>query len=50
MSEEMVTISQKEYEELLDTQFFYECLVGAGVDNWEGYEYALEEYHNHKDE
>lgn len=40
----MVTISKKEYDELLDDSFFLECLTGAGVDNWEGYDYALKKY------
>lgn len=40
--EETVTISKKEYEELLEDQLLLQCLQGAGVDNWEGYDYALE--------
>ncbi len=42
MSEETVTISKKEYEELLEDQKFLDALKGAGVDNWEGYDYAFE--------
>jgi hypothetical protein len=42
MNEETVTISKKEYEQLKEDSFFLECLQGAGVDNWEGYDYALE--------
>lgn len=44
----MVTISKEKYDELLDDSFFLECLEGAGVDNWEGYDYALEEYQKQK--
>ncbi len=40
--EETVTISKKEYEQLQKDQCFLECLRGAGVDNWEGYDYAIE--------
>jgi len=45
MENEMVTISCEEYEELLETQRFMGCLEGAGVDNWDGYDYALEDFH-----
>jgi len=37
-----ITISKKEYEELLEDQKLLQALQGAGVDNWSGYEYALE--------
>lgn len=37
-----ITISKKEYESLLEDQKLLQCLQDAGVDNWSGYEYALE--------
>jgi len=37
-----ITISKKEYEELLEDQKLLQALQGAGVDNWEGYDYAIE--------
>jgi len=37
-----ITISKEEYEELLKDQKLLQCLQGAGVDNWEGYDYAIE--------
>lgn len=40
--EETITISKKEYESLLEDQKLLQCLQGAGVDNWSGYECALE--------
>ena len=40
--EETITISKKEYEDLLEDQKLLQALQGAGVDNWSGYEYALE--------
>lgn len=40
--EQMVTISKKEYEDLLKTQRFMRALEAAGVDNWEGYDMAID--------
>ena len=37
---ETVTISKKEYDQLIEDSGFLESLRAAGVDNWEGYEYA----------
>jgi len=34
-----ITISKKEYEELLEDQKLLRCLQDAGVDNWSGYDY-----------
>ena len=42
MSEEMVTITKTEYERLRKRDNFLECLEVAGVDNWNGYDYAVE--------
>ncbi len=39
-----VTITQKEYDKLLDDSLFLSCLRNAGVDNWDGYDYAQDEY------
>ena len=50
MTEDMITISVKEYEELQDDSFLLNCLRNAGVDNWEGWDYALEEYHGENDD
>ena len=40
--EETITISKKEYESLLEDQKLLQCLQDAGVDNWSGYDYAIE--------
>lgn len=40
----MVTITEKEYKNLLDNKKILESLKTAGVDNWEGYHYAMELY------
>lgn len=42
MEEETITISLKRYEELLVTEKFLRALEGAGVDNWEGYDFAID--------
>ena len=42
MNEEIVTISKKEYESLLEDRKWRIALENAGVDNWEGYSFACE--------
>lgn len=42
MTEPTVTISQTLYDQLVADSEFLEALKGVGVDNWEGYDYALE--------
>lgn len=41
MNEEKITITKKEYESLLEDSKFIQALRAAGVDNWEGYSFAL---------
>jgi len=41
--EETVTISKKEYDKLLNDSRILRALEGAGVDNWEGYDDAMNE-------
>ena len=41
---ETITISKDEYEQLQDDSKFLRCLEAAGVDNWDGYDFALEAY------
>lgn len=48
MAEEMITINKIEYEELLEQIRFLNCLEAAGVDNWDGYDYAQEIYEEGK--
>ena len=36
-----ITISMEEYERLVDAESTLEALICAGVDNWEGYDYAM---------
>lgn len=42
--DEMVTISREEYTNLRDDSRLLRCLENAGVDNWEWYGDALEEF------
>lgn len=37
-----VTISEKEYHELLDRDQFLSALEAAGVDNWDGFGEAVD--------
>lgn len=39
--EDTITISMEEYERLVDAESTLEALICAGVDNWEGYGYAM---------
>lgn len=39
-----VTISEEEYKELKQDQNFLRCLEHQGVDNWDGYDMARDEY------
>lgn len=38
----MMEITVREYAHLMDSARFLQCLEAAGVDNWEGYDYACE--------
>lgn len=39
-----VELTKKEYDELVHDQTFLNCLQNAGVDNWDGYDFAVEAY------
>ncbi len=45
----LVTISQEELDEMKDELTFLEALRAAGVDNWDGYDYAQELYKEMKE-
>lgn len=38
-------LDQDDYEELLEASKKLEALENGGVDNWEGYEYCMSEFH-----
>jgi hypothetical protein len=44
MSEETITITKAEYNRLIRADLFLECLNAGGVDNWEWYECAQDDY------
>lgn len=49
MENDTVTIPRKMYEELIESQRWLVALESAGVDNWDGYDFAreiLEEWDN----
>lgn len=35
-------VDEKEYARLVERDIFLNCLEGAGVDNWSGYDYAID--------
>ena len=39
-----ISISEEEYETLLNDSIFLNCLQMMGVDNWDGYDEAIEQY------
>lgn len=47
---DMVTITREEYEGLMNDSIMLCALEGAGVDNWQGYDDAMESYREMKDE
>jgi hypothetical protein len=46
LNEPTMIITVEEFERLKALEFKLQCLKNAGVDNWEGYDFAMEEYHN----
>jgi hypothetical protein len=41
-----ITLSKDEYERMLSEIDFLECLRACGVDNWNGYDYAVEMFND----
>ena len=39
-----ISISEEEYESLLNDSILLNCLRMMGVDNWNGYDEAIEQY------
>jgi hypothetical protein len=46
----MVSISKEEYEELLEDSRVLTALRNAGVDSWDGYDFAMEDMEEDEDE
>ena len=40
-NQDMITITRKRYEALLDDEFKLNCLENGGVDNWDWYEESI---------
>ena len=49
VSQEMVTISKEEYESLKEDSEILDCLRACGVDNWQGWDDAMDMYHENED-
>ena len=45
-----IEIPEYRYKDLIHAEIMLSCLESAGVDNWEGYEYAMEQYGDMMDE
>lgn len=39
-----ITISIVEHDRLVANDKFLSCLLNAGVDNWDGYDFAVEDF------
>lgn len=37
-----IEVDEARYQDLLEKEKLLMCLEGAGVDNWEGWDYAME--------
>lgn len=46
----VVICKAEDYQRMSDNEDLLDSLKGAGVDNWEGYDDALEDYWNNKEE
>lgn len=46
---ETVTIPKSEYDRLVKDSEWLSCLEAAGVDNWSGYDCALDILHENKE-
>lgn len=44
MNEETIMISKKEYKKLLRDREFLQTLLDNGIEKWDGYKEAVEEY------
>lgn len=44
ITKDTIVIKKERYEELIDNEILLSCLQGCGVDNWEGYDDAINMY------
>ncbi len=45
-----ITINKAEYDALKEAELMLQCLESCGVNNWEGYEYALDTFEEERNE
>jgi len=50
LMEETITITRKEYNQLLEDSDKLRCLENSGVDNWEWYGEAMKEFYAEQEE
>ena len=43
-NDKKISISEEEYDSLLKDSILLNCLQMMGVDNWDGYDEAIEQY------
>ncbi len=48
--EEQITISKKEFDSLQEDSLMLVALQNAGVDNWQGYDFAMDLFNEYKEE
>lgn len=48
MSEEMITLTKEEYDELRRDSDILNSLYAMGVDNWPGYDEAMDDYRSNR--
>lgn len=44
--ETSVPVPKSRYEDLLRSEAMLEALRASGVDNWDGYDFAIDDYHD----
>lgn len=50
MSDETITITKKEYDGLKEDEAKLQALEDEGVDNWSGYDYAMQALREPRDD
>lgn len=48
-NQEMVTITKEEYDRLVDDSYMLSCLEACGVDNWSGWDDAMEMFNEEEE-
>jgi len=48
--EDSITISKGEYEQLVEDSLLLQALRNAGVDNWDGWDFAIDLFEEYMDQ